>query len=111
MRFPSATLLAGAVLLAPGAALAQMIIAEPPPMAGEMAVGAPQPMMPPPMMMGPPTVDDAAMIAMAHGMAAVEDVHRRFWDGNYEVDGTDRFGENIEMLIDADTGEVLEIDD
>jgi hypothetical protein len=112
MRFPLRALLAAGVILLPGAVLAQMVIAEPPPMAGEVVVAPPAGVVVvPPQMMGPPTIEDARMIAMANGLVTVEDVDTRFWDGNYEVEGTDQAGEDIEIVIDGQTGQVLEIDD
>jgi hypothetical protein len=47
---------------------------------------------------------------MANGVAAVEDVDRRWFDGNYEVEGRDQYGEEIFVVIDAETGAVLDID-
>jgi hypothetical protein len=91
--------LLGSLVLGSAAATAQILAAEPPPTAPEGAI------------MGPPTVEDAAMIAMASGMVAVEDVDRRFWDGNFEVEGTNAAGEDIEIIIDAQTGAIIDIDD
>jgi len=103
-------LFAAAVAAVPGVALAQTVIVEPPLMPGEIMV-EPSVVIGPPVLMGPPTMEDARMIAMAHGVMVVEDVDRRFWDGNYEVDGEDQNGNDIEVVIDAETGEVLDIDD
>ena len=110
--------LLGVLALAPGAALAQMVVAEPP-MAAEEAVpeapmmAAPAPMAPPPMTMmgGPVNEESAGMIAMMNGMATVEDVDHRFWDGNYEVEGADASGNDMEMVIDAESGAVISTDD
>jgi hypothetical protein len=103
-------LVAAALSAVPGAALAQTVVVEPPLMPGEVMVGPPVVMMPP-VLMGPPTEEDARMIAMAHGVVVVEDVDHRFWDGNYEVEGEDQSGDDIEVLIDGQSGAVLEIDD
>jgi hypothetical protein len=84
-------------------ALAQTVIVEPPLMPGEVLVG-------PPVVVGPPTMEDARLIAMAHGVVVVEDVDHRFWDGNYEVEGQDAYGEDIEVVIDGETGSVLDIE-
>jgi hypothetical protein len=99
--------LIAALALAPAAAVAQDVIVEPP-MAGEMAVIPGEPMMIPP---GPVDEQGAATIAMMNGMASVEDVDRRFWDGNFEVEGTGGTGEHLEIVVDAGTGAVLDIDD
>jgi hypothetical protein len=96
----------GALILAPVAASAQMVIGEPPVMAEEEMMVAPLPPMG-----GPLDEEGAAMIAMANGIATVEDVDHRFWDGNFEVEGTDVTGEDVELLIDGSTGAVLEVDD
>ena len=113
-RFIGSALL-GAMVLIPGAALAQMVVAEPPPMVEEapvpempmMAPTAPAPMM----MSGPVDEEGARMIAMMNGMATVDNVDNRFWDGNFEVEGDDAGGENMEIVIDAETGAVISIDD
>ena len=96
----------GALILAPVAASAQMVIGEPPIMAEEEMMVAPLPPMG-----GPLDAEGAAMIAMANGIATVEDVDHRFWDGNFEVEGIDVTGEDVELLIDGATGAVLEVDD
>jgi hypothetical protein len=83
-------------------ALAQTVIVEPPLLPGEVIVEAP-------VVVGPPTIEDARLIAMANGVAVVEDVDRRFWDGNYEIEGRDLYGEHIEVVIDSGTGAVLDI--
>jgi hypothetical protein len=57
------------------------------------------------------TEQDAVAIAMMHGIVRVEDVDTRMWDGNFEVDGEDASGDDLEIRIDSKTGEVLEIDD
>jgi hypothetical protein len=89
--------LVAAVAMAPAAAFAQFVIPEPP-----LLMEAPA---------GPLGEEDAAVIAMMHGIAVVEDVDTRIWDGNFEVEGTDVTGEDMVITIDHDTGEVLEIDD
>ena len=38
---------------------------------------------------GPLDEEDAATIAMMNGIAVIEDVDDRMWDGNFEVEGTD----------------------
>lgn len=102
--------LAALIALAPAAALAQTVVVEPPLLPGEAVVmpGEPMPEMP---MMAPLTEEDAAQIAMMNGIMTVEDVDHRVWDGNFEVEGEDSVGENLEILIDGQTGAVLEIDD
>jgi len=97
------SLFAAAVALAPAAALAQYLVPEPP----VAVIPAPLAVVP----AGPLTEADAAEIALMHGMAVVEDVDVRMWDGTFEVDGTDITGEDIVMRIDPDTGQVLSIDD
>ena len=96
-RFLRSALVA-AVAMAPVAAFAQYVIPEPPVL---MA----------PAFAGPLGEEDAAAIAMMNGIAVVEDVDARIWDGNFEVEGTDITGEDLVITIDHDTGEVLEIDD
>jgi hypothetical protein len=112
MRSPLKTFLAAGVFLFPGAALAQMVIAEPPPVAGEVMVAPPPAgaVVAAPPVLGPPTLEDARMIAMASGIVVVEEVDTRFWDGNFEVEGINEAGEEIEVVIDSATGEVLDID-
>jgi len=89
-----------AVALAPAAASAQFVIGEPPMMMDEAMAPA-----------GPMSEEIAVHIAMMNGVAVVEDVDHRFWDGNYEVEGTDMTGEDIEVTIDGMTGAIIEIDD
>jgi hypothetical protein len=88
-----------ALALAPAAAFAQYVVREPP-----VVMVSPAPYRP----LG---VEDAAQIAMMHGMAVVRKVDVRMWDGNFKVKGEDVTGEDIVMRIDHETGEVLEIDD
>ena len=104
--------LVGALALAPGFALAQMIIEEPAPVVGEPAVVVQQPTMvvPAPVVSGPIGVEDARAIAMMNGLVTVEDVDQRWWDGNFVVEGEDGSGEGMEITIDADSGAVLDID-
>ena len=97
------SVVAAAIVLAPAAAFAQYVIPEPP----MIESGAPMLVAP----AGPLGEQDAVAIAMMHGVAVVEDVDARIWDGNFEVDGTDATGEDISVIIDHDTGAVLEIDD
>lgn len=92
-----------AVALAPAVASAQYLAPEPP-----IAIVQPPPLVVP---AGPLTEDDAAQIAIMHGMAVVEDVDVRMWDGNFQVEGEDVTGDDIVMRIDRHTGEVLDIDD
>ena len=94
---------AATIALAPAAAFAQFVIPEPP----MIESGTPMMMAP----VGPLGEEDAATIAMMNGMAVVEDVDARIWDGNFEVEGTDVTGEDMVITIDHDTGAVLEIDD
>jgi hypothetical protein len=98
-KFLCSALVVG-LALAPAAALAQYVIPEPPP----LVMVSPAPYRP----LG---LEDAAQIAMMHGMAVVEDVDVRMWDGNFKVEGKDRTGDDIVMRIDHETGEVLDIDD
>jgi hypothetical protein len=103
------TLIAALAIL-PSAALAQTVIVEPP-MLPEEAILVPMEPMPEAPLMGPLDEEGAATIAMMNGIAAIDEVDHRMWDGNFEVEGTDAAGEDIEMVIDAETGEVLDIDD
>ena len=105
MVFRSALL--GALIVSPTAALAQGMFVSP----GEVVnqepavVGVP--------MVGPGglTEQDAVAIAMSAGLVEVEDVDTRMWDGNFEVEGTDASGDDLEVTIDGETGAILEIDD
>jgi hypothetical protein len=106
MRVALAALVAG--LLGPSVGLAQTVILDPPMIEGEVMI-APAPLPGP--MVGPPTMEDARLIAMTSGVVVVEDVDRRIWDGNWEVEGEDAYGEDIEVVIDSETGAVLRIDD
>jgi hypothetical protein len=96
--------LAAAIILGPAAAYAQYIVQEPPQVVYQTPMAVQQPA-------GPLSVEDAANVAMMHGMARVEDVDRRIWDGNYKVKGTDMTGETVVMRIDRMTGQILDIDD
>ena len=90
--------LVAVIIAAPAGAFAQLVIEEPPMMPTEIAVG-------------PVDADGAAAIAMMHGLVMIEEVDQRWWDGNFEVDGTDASGNDIEITVEAATGAVLEIDD
>ena len=113
--------LLGALAFAPAAAFAQVVIEEPPLVIGEPVVGAPAmvgvPVVGVPVVgvpvIGPAGVTeaDARAIAMFNGMVEVEDVDHRIWDGDFEVDGEDASGDDLEITIDGQTGAVLEIDD
>src|SRR3712207_8522553 len=48
---------------------------------------------------GPLTEDDAVAIAMMNGIVTVEDVDSRMWDGNFEVEGADGSGNDMEITI------------
>jgi hypothetical protein len=98
--------LAGTLLFAPGAALAQMIFQEP-----AMVVQEPGTVVQEMMIVGPIGVEDARAIAMMNGLVTVEDVNTRWRDGDFEVEGEDASGNHMEIRIDAETGAVLEIDD
>ncbi len=103
----------GALVLAPAGAYAQMVIQEPAPVAGETVV-IQQPatvVVPAPVVTGPIGAEDARAIAMMNGLVTVEDVNTRWRDGDFEVEGEDASGNNMEIRIDAETGAVLEIDD
>lgn len=101
-RFACCSVLLAAAF-APASAVAQMVVAEPPMMAAEA---------PPMLAPGAPMNEDmAAQIAMMNGIVVVEDVDRRVWDGNYEVEGSDATGNDLEITIDGMTGAVLKIDD
>ncbi len=104
--------LLGALAVAPGAALAQMVIQEPAPVVGEPAIVVQEPsvVVPAPVVGGPIGLEDARAIAMLNGLVTVEDVDQRWWDGNFVVEGEDGSGENMEVTIDADTGAVIDID-
>ena len=99
-----------ALALVSGAALAQTVIVEPP-MLPDEALLVPMEPMPEAPMIGPLDEEGAATIAMMNGVAVIDDVDHRMWDGNFEVEGMDAAGEDIEMTIDADTGAILDIDD
>lgn len=101
--FRSALLCSLALAAAP--AMAQIVIPEPEPME------AMEPAMDPAMSGGMMTEEDARAVAMMNGMAAIEDVDTQFMTGNFEVEGTDAAGKDMEMTIDAHTGAVLEMDD
>lgn len=102
--------LVAALALAPGAAIAQMVIEKP--ILEEPVLVIPEPSMTAaPMVGGGIMAEDARAIAMMNGVVEVDDVDQRWWDGNYEVDGTDASGEDMEVTIDGETGAVLEIDD
>jgi hypothetical protein len=107
--------LIAALALAPSAALAQMVIEEPPMMADEIIVVPGEPVPEAPIiaapMTGPLVAEDAVAIAMMNGFVTVEDVDQRMWDGNFEVEGADAGGQDLEITIDAETGAVLDIDD
>jgi hypothetical protein len=102
--------LLGALALAPTAVLAQMVIEEPAVVVGEPVVAVPVVAVP---VVGAEGVTDdvARMIAMANGIVEVEDVDEHFWNGNFEVEGTDASGNDLEITIDGQTGAVLEVDD
>jgi len=102
------TALIGAIAFAPSLALAQLLVAEPPMIEGEVFVEDEVMIAP---IMGPVDAEGARIIAMMNGAVTVEEVDVRFWDKNYEVEGTDAAGEDIEITIDANTGAVIEIDD
>jgi hypothetical protein len=105
------SLFAATVALAPAPALAQLLAPEPPVAIVEPPPGA---IVQPPLIAvpaAPLTEVDAAQIALMNGMAVVEDVDIRMWDGNFEVDGEDITGEDVVMRIDRATGQVLSIDD
>ena len=78
--------LAAAIILAPAAAFAQFVIPEPP-------------LLMAPAFAGPLGEEDAAAIAMMNGIAVVEDVDARIWDGNFEVEGTDITGEDRKSVV------------
>jgi hypothetical protein len=96
-----------ALALVSGTAVAQTVIVEPPMLPEEAVVVVP----PAPMVMGPLDEQGAAQIAMMNGVVMIDEVDRRFWDGNFEVEGTDGAGEDIEVVIDSETGAILDIDD
>ncbi len=101
-----------ALALVSGTAVAQTVIVEPPMLPEEaVVIVPPEPLPPAPMVMGPLDEQGAAQIAMMNGVAMVDEVDRRFWDGNFEVEGTDGAGEDIEVVIDSETGAILDIDD
>ncbi len=105
MRVALSTLLVGAFAMAPTMTLAQTVILDPLPPPGVVLVPEEY------VIVGPPTIEDARLIAMAHGIVVVEDIDRRWLDGNYEVEGRDAYGEELEIVIDSETGAVLHIDD
>lgn len=103
------SVLLGALALAPTAALAQLLVEEPLVIGEPVVVGVPVGVP----VIGPEglTEEDARVIAMMHGMVEVEDVDERFFDGNFEVEGADAAGNDLEITIDGETGEVIEVDD
>jgi len=109
MRNLLPSVFATALVLVPAAALAQYVVREPPVIESPVVAVAPQIMAVAPA--GPLTEEDAAQIAMMHGMAVVRKVDVRMWDGNFKVKGTDITGEDLVMRIDHETGAVLKIDD
>lgn len=113
MRMVARYALVGAFALSPAAALAQ---AYPVPMQERLVIEEPvivderDVVIREPVVYGPIMEEDAVAIAMAYGVVEVEDVSKRWIDGNYEVDGTMADGEDVEVTIDADSGAVIEID-
>ena len=104
------SMLIATLALAPAAAFAQTVIVEPPMMPDEVMILPGEPMPEAPMMMGPLVEEDAVEVAMMNGIVEVEDVHRTF-GGDFEVEGADATGDDLEIVVDAETGEVLDIDD
>lgn len=102
MRIVPTVFVAGLFSMAAAGASAQTVIVEPP-MPGEVIIA-------PEGFVGPPTMEDARLIAMANGVVTVEDVDHRWVDGDFEVEGRDAYGEEIRVVIDAETGAVLDID-
>jgi uncharacterized membrane protein YkoI len=105
------SLLFAAAALFPAAALAQGLVMSPAPADEDVLVIQEPAMGVVPLGRGPLTEDDAVAIAMLNGMVTVEDVDSRMWDGNFEVEGEDGAGNDLEITIDGETGAVLEIDD
>ena len=107
--------LIGALMLAPAAASAQGLVMSAPPadtlVIQEPVIGDDAAVVGVPVGPGPLTEQDAVAIAMMHGIVTVEDVDSRMWDGNFEVEGEDASGNDLEITIDGQTGAVLEIDD
>ena len=115
--------LLGAFALSPAVASAQglytldpnpdeetLVIEEPVVVEERVVVREPAVIVEEPLYGGPIVEEDAVAIAMANGVVAVEDVHKRWFDGNFEVDGTMADGEDVEVTIDANSGAVIEID-
>ena len=104
--------LMGALALSAAAASAQGLVMDPDVgIEDPLVVEEPAVVGVPAVVYGELTEQDAVAIAMMHGIARVEDVDTRMWDGNFEVEGEDANGEDLEIRIDSKTGEVLEIDD
>ena len=117
------SVLTAALVLAPAGAFAQglvnlapvqppVVIEEPvvvqePVIVQEPAVVVEEPII---IQQGPVSEDQAVAIARLNGLVAVREVNRT-WRGNFEVEGTDRSGEDIEVYVEAETGAVLDIDD
>ncbi len=111
MQMALRSALLGAFMLSPAAALAQGLVMSPAPAEEDVLLIQEPATVAVPVGSGPLTEDDAVAIAMMNGIVTVEDVDSRMWDGNFEVDGADGAGTDVEITIDGETGAVLEIDD
>lgn len=110
MRTSLRTALMAGLCLLPVPAFAQMFVEEPAYLGEEPLV------IQEPSMAGEPTMlpsglveEDAVAIAMLNGLVSVDEVDED-WNGDYKVDGNDASGDDIEMTIDGETGEVLDVD-
>ena len=103
--------LIGAFMLAPAVASAQGLVMSPAPAEEDVLVIQEPAIVGVPVGAGPLTENDAVAIAMMHGLVTVEDVDSRIWDGNFEVEGADGAGNDMEITIDGQTGAVLKIED
>ena len=116
MRNPLRPALIAGVILLPAAAFAQMplepvlVIPEPVIIDEPVIIQEPDVYVQQPMLGGELFEEDARAIAMMNGMVEVDEVDTRMFDGNFEVDGFDASGDDIEMTIDAETGAVLSVD-
>lgn len=53
--------------------------------------------------------EDAREIAMMNGVVSIDDIELRS-NGDYRIEGEDASGDDMEITIDGDTGDVLDID-
>lgn len=56
---------------------------------------------------GPLTMDQARAIAFGSGIVVIDDLDFDNFRGRWEIEGRDRWGRDLEMDIDARTGQVV----